>query len=736
MTRVPTSLAKQLTLIGFLMTLGACADGADGANGKDGVDGQDGVNGADGKDGVNGKDGINGADGMNGANGQDGKDGMDGMNGADGQDGKDGASGYPRATFYVAKNGSANAGTIERVSESLTLTRSWSSGNNEGVAFSANGALVQAGDGAAIGANLRTICTPSMLTQGATAAPERMRELRGANTQLVAPKGIALAHKAGLIFVADAMSPNVRVFGAAAAGDVPPVASTTLPGNAWDLAYDEVNDRLFVALTNGTITVHDRYVQDGFGQAARTITPSNAVAAKISVNLHGIVYDRGSDRLVVSDVGDAASATDGKIFVINAASRVDGNVPVARTIAGPATGLGNPVDIELTGTDLRVAEKANDTLLIFHDIFAGPSGDIAPSLRVPSTKPESLAMVDMSAWHRVDISDIDTNTMSTPYLSVSSNPAAGQPTTGRYIRYSSTLNATITDFNTNLRIESVSFDTQGDAYVTYDDGSDTNGGVFIAGRGAQGRDGGQADVSMDRMITGAATGLVAPKGLDISSEHGLIFVAENNATTPGVLVFSTCASGDVAPLFRIDVGGRPWDVDFDAATGRLFVALTNGDVAVFDQVLADQGANGSDRTITPADANVKASINLHGIDYDPATDSLLLSDVGSAASATDGQLFVIPGASVASGLAQVSVRIQGPATPDVLNPNNTQLGNPVDIAYDGQHLYVAEKSNGLVLRFDNILDYDSGNVAPSRGISQAAPESVAIHPAYFSRVAR
>jgi hypothetical protein len=730
------SSRKHLALVALLAVLTACADGADGKNGADGAAGADGMNGVDGTNGTNGTDG---ASGMNGTNGTDGMDGVDGMNGADGTNGVDGMSGapgYARASIYVAKNGATNAGVIERVSESFAATRSFAAGNNEGLAFSLSGQLVQAGDGATLGANLRTVCAPEHLPNGASLAMAGGRELRGAATTLVAPKGIALAHRAGLIFVADAMSPNVRVFGAAAAGDVAPVASTSIAANAWDLAYDEISDRLFVALTNGDISVHDDYISGGFGAVSRTITPSDAAGAKISVNIHGIVYDRASDRLVVSDVGSAAAADDGQIFVINAASSADGAVEPARRINGPATGLGNPVDIILSGADLRVAEKANDTLLVFNDIFGGPSGDVAPNLRVVSAKAESLAQVDHTAYLRMDVSDIDTNTAITPYLSVSSNPATATADAGKITRLSSALNASIATFDAALRIESVTFDTEGDAYATYDDGTDMNGGIFIAGRGAQGRDGESASPTRDRSITGPATGLVAPKGLDIASPYGLIFVAENNATTPGVLVFSACAAGDAAPLFRIDAGARPWDVDFDVATGSLYVALTNGTVAVFDDVLLDKGVGGPDRVITPAVAGARVSVNLHGIDYDPASDSLFISDVGSAANADDGQLFAIGGASVASGLTNVSVRINGPANPTFLDPNSTQLGNPVDVAYDGQHLYVAEKSKGLVLRFDDFLEFDSGNVAPSRGVNHPAPESVALHPAYFSAVKR
>lgn len=719
-------------LIAALLTLSACAeDGKDGTNGQDGAAG---MNGLDGEDGANGQDGAKGQDGAPGANGIDGTNGQDGAPGADGQAGKDGAPGYARATFLVAKNGANNAGTIERVNESFALTRSLSIGNNEGIELSEGGAIVQAGDGA-VGANLRTVCAQALHEPNATFGAQIGHELRGAQTGLTAPKGIALARKAGLILVADAMSPAVRAFGAQAAGDVAPVGAATLPANAWDLAYDEVNDRLYVALTNGDVTVHDDFIRGGFTAPTRTITPSDAMGAKLSINLHGIVYVREGDRLIVSDVGSAAAANDGQLFVINAASSASGNVAVARQIGGPSTGLGNPVDIVLDGADLRVAEKANDTLLVFNDIFDGPSGDVMPSLIVPSVKPESLVQLSRDRSPMMDVSDIDTNTAVTPFITASSNPAAGAPTFGQLVRMGAALNANIGQFSTGLSIESATFDAEGNAYITFDDNA-TVGGLMIAGKAAQGRDGQLSSAQYDRQITGPATGLVSPKGLDVSTEHGLVFVAENNATTPGILVFSACGSGDVAPLFTVNVGGRPWDVDFDPATGRMFVALTNGDVAIFDNILADHGQNGPDRVITPASGGAKISINLHGIDYDPASDSLFVSDVGSAQNADDGQIFVLGGASSASGLVNVSVRIQGPANPSALNPNDTFLGNPVDITYDGQHLYVAEKSNSLILRFNNILEHSGGNASPDLAVAFSAPESVALHPAYFSAVKR
>jgi len=94
---------------------------------------------------------------------------------------------------------------------------------------------------------------------------------------------------------------------------------------------------------------------------------------------------------------------------------------------------------------------------------------------------------------------------------------------------------------------------------------------------------------------------------------------------------------------------------------------------------------------------------------------LVISDVGSAADASDGKLYVIPGAGSADGITDVSVNIAGP---------NSMLGNPVDLMLSNGHVYVAEKSNGMILRFDNILNAASGDITPSFSMMYPAPESV------------
>jgi hypothetical protein len=202
--------------------------------------------------------------------------------------------------------------------------------------------------------------------------------------------------------------------------------------------------------------------------------------------------------------------------------------------------------------------------------------------------------------------------------------------------------------------------------------------------------------------------------------------------TPAIIAFSTSASGDTPPLFRTELAGigRPWDADYDPVSDRLFVALVNGEVLVYDDYFANLGQDGPSRRFTPAQGGADISDNLHGIVYVERTDTLLLSDVGAviAGANNDGELFAIEGASFAEGLTEVSVRIGGPAT---------RLGNPVDIAYDGRHLYVAEKTFDAIHRFDDFVDIGVGDfafdLAPSRTMAFTKPESISLIPTALAR---
>lgn len=674
---------------------------------------------------------CNGDDGNTGPVGPVGMDGQDGTNGQDGSDGANGSPGFSAGLFLLSNNGPTNAGTVDLIDQNAAALKSFTSGNNEGVAIDTLGNLLHAGD--SVNGSLRSVCQLVNRSSDDSYDMNIDREITGANTGLINPKGIHLAQQRGLVLVADFNGMRVSAFGSAAAGDVAPIAETVLSAAPWDLTYDEVNDRLFVALTNGTIEVYDNYVDSNFmSNTPRIIIPSDESQTQISVNLHGIAYDQLSDKLVVSDVGLASSPDDGALFVIENAAMASGNTAVARSIAGPSSMLGNPVDIILTDTTLRVAEKSNDAVLIFSNIFAGASGDIAPNLISSTSKPESLVEI-MPSTTLSDVSDIDQGNVSFRGIAASSNVASG-PTYGSVSTFSPALNTTLSTFSYNIDIESMTFDLLGDQYTTFDDAVTSMGGIAIASRVATERDSGMYNISRDRIIMGVNTGLISPKGIDVSSANGLIFIAENNETSPGIKIFSSCASGDAMPLATLVPanGARPWDVDYDAQTDRAFLALTNGTIAVFDQVAAKLMSGmttitGEDRNIVPAisGAGVTAPTNLHGIDFDPASGSIIVSDVGSAASPTDGKIYVIPNAERANGLTDITVNIAGP---------NSLLGNPVDVMYDGNNLFVAEKSNGVIMRFDNVLSSAGGDVVADSSAPLLGAESVAVLPSYINRL--
>jgi len=663
---------------------------------------------------------LSACDGDDGTNGIDGVDGAPGQNGAPGQDG---TPGFAAATFLVANNGDDNRNTVTAIDQNANALSTVTTGANEGIVFTQSGALVQAGD-----SDLPLVRSFCGFDAQSNYMMNRGHELTGAATGLVNPKGIAFAEEAGLIMVADFNGQKISVFGGQAAGDVAPIAEIMTSAKPWDLAYDEESDRLYVALTDGTLAVYDDVASSDFAPSVmRSVVPSDADGNQLSINLHGIVYEPMSNRIVLSDVGDAAVADDGQIFVLDNVSTADGATVPTRVIGGATTQLGNPVDIILTGSDLRVAEKSNDAILVFSNIFNGESGDVAPTLSTPSVKPESLAeFTELETM--VDASDDGITTMPIRGLSVSSNPSTDSETTGQVAQYSAVLSSELSTFDSGMSIESAAYTASGDGVITFDNPDTSTGGLIVVNRLKTMRDGMMYSDSYDHMIVGSETGLIAPKGLDISSDDGLVFVADVNETTPAVRVFSPCASGNVAPLLTLEAanGARPWDVDYDPSTDSAYLALTNGTVAVFEEVVRKMESGqtvitGEDRLIVPASDGTAfaAPTNIHGIDYDSQSDSLVISDVGSAADATDGKLYVISGAGSADGLANVSVNIAGP---------NSMLGNPVDLMLSNGHVYVAEKSNGMILRFDNILNASSGDIDPTFSMMYPAPESVQVLP--------
>jgi len=668
--------------------------------------GDDGRDGSPGAMGVAGTDGTNGTNGTNGSNGANGSNGVDGANGVNGSNGVDGAPAFPAATILIASNGGGDTNVRVR-NESLGLLNTYNSGGNEGLLVDSAGHLVQAQDAVAP-ASIVTACNAVARKTG-----EASRALTGPSTGLATSKGIAKIASAGLVVVANVGANNLLVFGAAAAGDQAPLATVSLGTNAWDIAYDDIADRLFVAQTNGSVAVFDSFSTDLGAMAPRIFTSATAGA---TTNFHGIDYDQAGDRLVVSDVGSATDASDGRLYVFDNASTATGSVTPSVSIFGPTTLLGNPVDVQLDGSDVRIAEKSNDAILVYRNIFESAGGDVAADVVFATTKPESIAVL-AATEPRAGATDItDPNTAYT--LLTTSNPAGGPA--GLLFKTSRNLGAPAQTFNASgaaaglTGIENVVLDRNGDAYIAFDAGAAPGIAVVSA---LDGRSAGSFNASRDRIISGAATTLLTPKGVEIADDLGLILVADTGASA--ILVFSSCAAGDAAPLATLPGTGTPWDSDYDPLNDTLYVAQTNGSVDAYDNFSIDLGANGASRTITLS----PAATNLHSVRYDQRSDTLILADVGSGADATDGALLTLEFASTANGSTPVSKSVSGPLT---------GLGNPVDIAFDGVDLYVAEKANGggAIQVWRNFLTNTAlaGSVAPSSSVAAVNPESIVLMP--------
>lgn len=247
-----------------------------------------------------------------------------------------------------------------------------------------------------------------MAREGGTFDASRDYLITGAEAGLAGPRDLAVADTLGILVVADFAGADIKVFDLHAEGNTPPLFVTSNlgetasgePREAWGLSFDDDRNRLFVAATDGTVLVYDHYlVNRGESGPDRVIIPTMK-GAKASANLHGISY-LAEDTLILSDVGEATTAdepgfdTDGKLFVLEAASTAEGDTEATFQVSGPDSLLGNPVGIAFDGNDLYVAEKARDVVLRFDDILELKGAtDPAPSGAVTVTAPESVALAE------------------------------------------------------------------------------------------------------------------------------------------------------------------------------------------------------------------------------------------------------------------------------------------------------------------------------------------------------
>ncbi len=251
---------------------------------------------------------------------------------------------------------------------------------------------------------------PDLLTRAErTFDAERDRLITGALTGLAEPKDLLVLEDLGFIVVADFARADIKVFDALSSGNVAPFFTTNNlglsrndePRRPWGLAYDEAADRLFVGATDGTLLVYDTFIaRQGEGGPDRVVTPTFG-GEPMSHNLHELVYLTETDTVAVVDVGAAATSdqpefdSDGSLFTIQNAGRVEGPTPVGLWLHGPASLLGNPVSLALRGDDIFIGDAALDLVLRF-DGLLDRQGEVeaTPDAALSIVKPESVILVE------------------------------------------------------------------------------------------------------------------------------------------------------------------------------------------------------------------------------------------------------------------------------------------------------------------------------------------------------
>lgn len=152
--------------------------------------------------------------------------------------------------------------------------------------------------------------------------------------------------------------------------------------NLWGIHAE--GSTIYAVVDNSSdIVSFNNFFSNGDGM----IQPDKRVTVEGLVRTHGITYSGKDDKMVLTDIGDAAMADDGAIVVISNFlslynSTANGgtiNADAQTRIEGGNTMLGNPVDVSYDDdTDhIYVAERANGGGMVL--IFKMPTADGNPS---------------------------------------------------------------------------------------------------------------------------------------------------------------------------------------------------------------------------------------------------------------------------------------------------------------------------------------------------------------------
>ncbi|OGS72064.1 MAG: hypothetical protein A3G95_06360 [Flavobacteria bacterium RIFCSPLOWO2_12_FULL_31_7] len=212
-----------------------------------------------------------------------------------------------------------------------------------------------------------------------------------------------------------------------------------------------------------------------------------------------------------------------------------------------------------------------------------------------------------------------------------------------------------------------------------------------------------------------------PREIAVSGDKVIVTQDQNaaNGNTNKLIVYQKTSAGFTL-LNSYTVNFKTWGIHIEGTT-LYAVADSSSDLVVFENFFSN--ANGN---ILPTKrVTIEGLVRTHGITFSSADNRMILTDVGSATSDSDGGIIVINdftsriAATANMGTIAMTnqVRIYGASS---------TLGNPVDVAYDSvtNNIYIAERLNagGKVLTF--ALPTNTGDAAPINSRTEAGVSSV------------
>jgi len=131
--------------------------------------------------------------------------------------------------------------------------------------------------------------------------------------------------------------------------------------NLWGIHLEE--DALYAIMDN---TNKLAIMYNVLNKPAGMLVPDVEVSVENLIRTHGLTYSKTSDIMVLTDIGEASSDSDGGYVVItDFTNKIDDAIISSseqNRVAGPTTQLGNPVDVAIDeqSNSIYIAERANE----------------------------------------------------------------------------------------------------------------------------------------------------------------------------------------------------------------------------------------------------------------------------------------------------------------------------------------------------------------------------------------